>query len=367
MEFDVEGFYHPSINPTLCINCGSCARACKQSDEAGNKRCQKAYVCQNKNDEILSKSSSGGIFYEIAKRILESAGVVYGVAMEADQAIHVRAEDELDLDKLLGSKYIQSNVSDIYTRVISDLKDGRKVLFSGTPCQIAALYTVIGKRRFQNLLCLDFICHGVPSPGIWKKYHQHIETQTGRTIQRVSFRDKTDGWENFALAFFDKNGLIESKINQNDPYMQLFLQNKILCKACFHCKHKGLHKHSDLTLADFWSTRDFFSKKRQKGISTVIVNSKSGEALISSVSNEIISKPISIYDAMVINRNALFSALHPWDRERTIRQLLQYGFCSYSNEMLKLVWRDKFKMRLIRGMQKAKTILYLKIITPKSL
>lgn len=213
-----------------------------------------AYACYSKNEAVRIRSSSGGIFYMLGEEVLGTGGVVFGAAFDSDWSVkhrHVDSKDELIL--LMGSKYIQSNIGDTYKQVKCFLKNGRQVLFCGTPCQIAGLKRFLN-RNYDNLILVDFICHGVASPEVWKQYLDEISE--GKEIESISFRDKTRGWSKFSLKIKYRDGTEYLESPYIDPFMRAFLKDIIQRPACYQCRFKGLERESDMTLADFWGIKN---------------------------------------------------------------------------------------------------------------
>ncbi len=218
------------------------------TDNSNNKPiCYSAY---SKDMVARMKSSSGGIFFELAKAVFAQNGVVVGAAVGNDGEVESRAIEKIEeIDCLLGSKYVQNNTKDIFVYVLKLLKDKRIVAFCSTPCQCNALIKFFGGKRPEGLLLIDFICHGVPSEMVWKKYLSHITK--GNELKDVSFRDKRIDWGNFGMKISTNEVEYFSK-HQDDPYMKLFLGNRILRPSCYKCRSKGENRFSDITLGDFW-------------------------------------------------------------------------------------------------------------------
>lgn len=289
MQSDKHGFKYPIINNDICINCGLCKSVCPiENKYIGNKR-GAAFACINKNDVIRLDSSSGGIFSLLANEILDRGGVVVGAAFTDKFSVeHVIVDSKYGLEKLRGSKYIQSNIGDIYKIVKNYLENDKYVLFSGTPCQISGIKCYLGK-SYDKIIYQDFICHGVPSPLVWRKYIESVEREYNKIIPKtipISFRNKCNGWENFSLkiVFSDKTELIEQF--NNNLYMKAFLGNLCLRPSCYNCHSKSLERESDITLADFWGIDKISSKMNDnKGTSLVLVNSDKGKELFFKIKN----------------------------------------------------------------------------------
>ena len=307
MTQDTDGFLYPAINEEKCILCGLCKKICNVEEKSSGKI--EAYACYNQQKEERLKSSSGGIFAVLAKEILKKNGVVFGVKMNGIEAEHTYIECVEDLDKLLGSKYIQSNVGLTYNKVKTFLEQGREVLFCGTPCQVAALNKVLQK-KYDNLLLVDFICHGISSPEIFRQYIKEIHLED-KKIKNISFRDKTEGWNNFSLRMDVEGQDCYRKNMQEDIFLQSFLKNMNLRTSCFSCKHRTVNRISDLTLGDFWGSKEVFDDwKEEKGYSVVLIQSKKGERIFQDIKKSITYKNVEIEKIVEYNQSLLVS---PWD------------------------------------------------------
>ena len=260
------------------------------------------YAAINNNAEIRAKSSSGAVFYELANCIIEQGGVVFAVKLnEQHEAIHDYFESMDDIQPFLGSKYVQSKLNDTYQRVKTFLESGRKVLFCGTPCQVYGLKSFLNK-SYDNLILVDFICHGVPSPKVWKMY---LEYRKVKPMDIVSFRDKTEGWKlcSIKIGKYRKNQL-------KDTYMRGFIQNIILRPSCYECRFKGVKRESDITLGDLWGAEkivpDMFD---DKGISVVIIQSEKGKKIWGSIQQCFTVKTVPQEFVEKYNSNIIISAV----------------------------------------------------------
>lgn len=280
MVTNEEGFLVPHINMEKCTSCQLCRKACpvlKNKEE--RKFADQCYAAKNKDQAVIQKSSSGGVFHLLATTILKEGGIVYGASFHQGITKHIRIDQVEDLSKIQGSKYTQSSMIDILPQLKEDLNSGAEVLFSGTACQVSAVKSFL-KKDYPNLYTVNVICHGVMNDSIWKKYMDEIGISC-KDYDRFQFRDKGNGWNKSSVSYFknDKKEVVEFLA---DPLMYLYLRNYILRESCYNCKFKGLENiESDLILGDYWGIHlchpDFFDTK---GISSVIVHSKKGEKLL---------------------------------------------------------------------------------------
>ena len=234
-----------------------------------------AYAAYAKHDSDRASSASGGVFPALARETLKVGGVVYGAAFNDQwEVVHIPIEDEHQLKRLLSSKYAQSDTTGIYRHVETAVKTGRQVLFSGTPCQVCALRNYLNQ-EYDNLLYVDLFCHGVASPGLFKRYL--AETTQGRgEIQSISFRDKTLSWEQYAMRIQCQNGEYW-KPYRKDPYLRSFIDRMSLRKSCYSCKAKGFPRKSDITLGDFWMVSSMrFYTNDHRGISLALLHTVKG-------------------------------------------------------------------------------------------
>ena len=309
MKRDQEGFYFPVIHQQQCLDCGLCKKAC--FDMASNpKKEVRVYAAYQKAVERRLKASSGGIFELLAEEVLNRKGVVFGVKMEGLKAVHTHIEKKQELEPLLGSKYVQSDVGCSYQQVQVFLKQKRWVLFSGTPCQVDALIKYLGGKS-PYLLTVDFICHGVSSPNVFEKYMS--EHKIGHEkINQISFRDKTEGWNCFSMAMTTENGQVYRENMHKDSYLQSFLKNMNLRLSCFNCAFRTVDRVSDVTLGDFWECENIWSDwKDDKGYSLVFIQSEKGKMFFDIIQEAIVSKEADIEKVLTYNQSMLVS---PWDQ-----------------------------------------------------
>ncbi len=282
---DKEGFSYPEINLDKCTDCGLCRKSCPifSSVEASSEPYPQVYAIWNKNEDIRKASTSGGVFSALAEKVLSQGGVVFGAAFnDKVEVVHRGVESSDQLWSLQGSKYTQSSIGNTYKEIRVLLKDGRKVLFSGTPCQVSGLYSFLGRIN-QNLYTCDCVCHGVPSPGVFELYKAHLEKLNNSEIQRFQFRNKSSGWKNYNVTVSFKNGQHVSTNFKEDPYMRGFIGNMYLRPSCHSCKYASVQRQSDITLADFWGIDKYNPQlDDDKGTSLILLNSPRGEELLTA-------------------------------------------------------------------------------------
>jgi len=319
MQSDDEGFWYPVVETEKCTDCGLCEKVCPILSKQIVQNHPVGYACINKDDSIRQQSSSGGVFTLIAEKVIANQGVVFGAGFDGDfNVVHSWTNSLNGLANFRGSKYVESFIGDTYKQVSDFLKQGRQVLFTGTPCQIAGLRSYLSK-DYEELICLDIICHGVPSPLVWEKYRRKIAN--GRQLKSVSFKDKTLGWKKCSLRFtYDHDEYIKDL--SNDEYMQGFLKNVYLRPSCYHCNFKTLKRQSDITMADFWGVKHILpSFDNDLGTSLIFVNSQKGNAIFSSVADKMDSEEVHVEQAIVHNSCAVQSVAYNPQRNDFFREL----------------------------------------------
>lgn len=281
----------------------------------------KTYACSLKDDEIRMSSSSGAVFSALASYVLSKKGVVYGVTMSEDCyfAEFISVTDEKDLIKLRGSKYLQAKVGNTYKLIRSDLLDGKNVLFTGTGCQINGLKYYL-RKDYDNLICVDVICHGVPSPALWKNYVLYQEEKNGGKLKYVNFRCKDQGWTDFGMkeemATIPENQMSQSFISKNtDPYMQMFLRDYCLRPSCYECPAK-IVKMSDISIADFWGIQKVAPELNdEKGASLVLIRTIKGKDVFDKILKQFKYREVSYKDGVSGNKAEYRSAIRPSQRD----------------------------------------------------
>ena len=293
MQLDAEGFYRPVIDAEKCVQCGACERACPWNKPVENPNVAdnspKTVAAYAKDVSVRLQSSSGGIFTVLAERVLDDGGVVVGVAQTAPTRFgHIVVDNKADLAKLRGSKYVQADVGLVYREVRSLLKAGHKVLFAGTPCQVAGLYAVLGRAASADLFTVDIVCHGTPSVKVFEKYVHEMEKTDGSVLDGINFRDKSEGWSGYALLHRFRSGKSISVHHGRSKYMRLFLSRICQNVSCAECRYRKLPRIADITLGDYWGITKYHPEMNDdKGTSIVLLNTTSGSTLFESVADKV--------------------------------------------------------------------------------
>ena len=288
MKNDSEGFVYPVVEEDKCINCKKCINLCPMiNKEFSDNQYDKplTFAVKHKDNNIRSLSRSGGIFSALTDCVLSCGGIVYGCALDKDfVAHHIRADNHDDRNRMRGSKYVQSEIADIYNYVINDLKNGKSVVYSGTSCQIQAVKNIVPNSLQDNLYTVDIVCHGVPSPLVWKNYLQMCETKYGGKVTGVDFRNKTKyGWKDHVETITIDNVEYDSKV-----YTNMFYNHLIIRPSCYNCPYKRIIHPGDITIADCWGIDKLCKTfNDDKGVSLVLVNNEKGKIWFDKVVNEV--------------------------------------------------------------------------------
>lgn len=323
---DEFGFKYPKVNKEKCTNCGLCDKVCPIKENTENKNAINAYAVINKNDDVRMNSSSGGIFSLLAEEILNDNGVVFGVQFdEKFKVIHSYIDEVNDISKFRGSKYVQSEIGNSYCKVKDFLISGRKVLFTGTPCQVEGLKSYLGK-EYDNLYTQDIICHGVPSPKVWEKYKEYRKKQDKEEPNKINFRDKIDGWKLFNITFKYEKFLYNKNLRE-DLYLKAFLKDICLRDSCYACKFKKHNRISDITLADFWGIENIKPHlDDDKGTSLVITNSNKGRELFEKIANKVRFEEVNLDEAIKYNLAMIKSVSKHKNREKFFKDIDKMEF-----------------------------------------
>lgn len=322
MKVDEKGFRYPVIDKEKCIQCDLCSKVCPIISKKKIENNPIAYACYCKDEKIRINSSSGGMFTLIASQIINEGGLVYGASFDEKFNIkHIKVDKIEDLQKLRGSKYVQSDIGNTYKEVKKYLDENRKVLFTGTPCQIEGLKCYLQK-EYDNLYLQDFICHGVPSPKVWKIYKKYKKNNDKRNPIEIEFRNKDNGWKLFNLKIKYTDKSVYKKNQTKDLYMKTFLQNLSLRDSCYNCRFKKYNRLSDITLADFWGIDNIMPEMNDnKGTSLLIVNSEKGQIIFDKIKKDAKYKETNLKEAIKYNPSMIESVKNNPNREKFFNDL----------------------------------------------
>ena len=289
MQPDEEGFLYPVVDQKACISCDLCEKRCP-TDKQKQERRVAVLGAQNLDREIRAASSSGGVFTALAQDMIARGGVVFGAVFdEALNVEHVGAMDLREIAAMRGSKYVQSASAEAIEHAAQLLACGMPVLFSGTPCQIDGLLARLHGKNTEQLITVDIVCHGTPSPGVFASYIKELEKMRGAKVTAYSFRDKRFGWKDFAAVATFEDGSEHVGTQRDEPYLRGFLANLYLRPSCTACSQlRGARHVSDLTLADLWGAHELYpAEDDDTGLSLVIVNTQKGMKAIEACAKTI--------------------------------------------------------------------------------
>lgn len=328
-SIDNNSFYKPTINDNKCIKCGLCEKVCPQiqlNNKPQNSQIPNSYLVINTTESDRMISSSGGVFIALAKQLLNKGNcIVFGASFDENwNVIHQGIEDISDLYKITRSKYVQSFMGNVFNKVKINLDENKTVVFCGTSCQIAGLKLYL-RKEYDNLITIDFICHGIPSPLLWKKYLQSFMHKRRCNIEQLHFRGKNLGWHKHSL--YIKYGKHEYEVDRRDnPYMQFFLKDISLNDCCYNCNFKRLSRLSDITLADFWGVETEYPEyDDNKGTSFVLTHTIKGDNCINSLENCFIKK-VPIESGLRHNLSLISSVRKPSIRNEFVIDLQKHNF-----------------------------------------
>lgn len=323
MQADSEGFKYPVIDKNKCIDCGLCCKVCPLENMYGNfVKDKTSFACSAKDENFTKQSSSGGVFAILANMYIKEQAVIYGAAFDYNWNVcHIRADKKDELKRLYTSKYVQSDMGNTFRQVKGDLDNGKKVLFAGTPCQVAGLKSYLQK-DYLNLLAVDFICHGVPSPLVWQRYIDKLEQDLKSKITEISFRDKKDGWKSFNFKLMTANGDVFYEKHGDNTYMKGFLKDLYLRPSCYDCKFKTLQRASDITLADFWGIEKIISDMNiDEGVSLCWSSSEKGKQVLADVLNRTDYYEVKLREAIKHNSSAIKSVEMHKNRDKFFEEV----------------------------------------------
>ena len=332
------GFDEAIINLEKCIHCGLCDKVCAEKNDYDSKNRKKPtlYAAWSKDEDIRINSTTGGLFSELALAFIkENEHYVCGAIYTKNHLVkHIITDKKPDIEKLRQSKYIQSEMGNCYSEIKTLLNNNKKVLFVGTPCQVVGLYKYLGK-EYENLYTIDFICLGVNSPTIYRKYLDELENQYGSKIKQVWFKNKTNGWNNFSTKIIFENGEEYLQSRWDDHFMQAFigLKSLFLNETCYSCKFKNYPRNADITLGDFWGVSQKLDEN--KGTSAVFLNNKKGAYLFKNIVKNIHYKKRKLREVNNGNMALFISKQKPSEYLELQEQCQNMNFSEIYNKYIK--------------------------------
>lgn len=334
---DEEGFLFPVTDEKKCIHCNACKRVCAfQNGRLGHDSAkQDYYAARTKDTAVLKQSSSGGVFTVLSDYILNQGGYVYGAAYGEDFHVeHQCADDSQKRDAFRGSKYVQSDLKNTYSEIAEQLKQKKKVMFSGTPCQNAGLLSFLEQKRIDTslLYTCDHICHGVPSPRVFRDYLYYLKTQAGEKISQVNMRDKRYGWraKKASVTFPSEEKPV---LSERFPYIRMYSSLNPVRKSCFSCPYTQYDRQSDITLADFWNVKAKSNMNDDQGVSMVLVNSPKGKEWMGCIEHLLLIESCQKQDCW--QPHLEYPPVEPAGRERFFQIVQNDAECSYIEKYTK--------------------------------
>ena len=365
MESDSEGFLYPCVNSEKCVNCGKCIEVCdfKESSIDLEKSTPLVYAVKHKDENVRANSTSGGAFTAISDYILKKDGIVYGVAFDGQlNVVHQRATKKVERDKFRGSKYVQSNLKNIFLKVKNDLENNYKVLFTGTPCQVAGLKSFLKDMETKNLVLCDILCHGVSSPLLWQEHINNCQKTKKLNIKSYKCRSKINGWHSHTEEILYSNGKKDSSSQNSQKHKVLFYSHNILRPSCHKCPYTKIEHKSDFTIADFWGIENHMPEfDDNRGVSLMIINSSKGKQIFKNIEENLIYRKSNINDCMQpilvgptkpsLNRDQFWQDYHQKGYEYILKN---YAGCNLAGTIKFLIKKYAEKMGILEHFYKIK-------------
>ena len=349
MQSDEEGFLFPHIDSAKCIECNACEKTCPTQESVITplfyETPTKVDAAWDKNETTRLDSTSGGVFSELARTIINKGGIIYGAAFDSVLKVrHIAIHSIEELYLLRGSKYVQSDIDNVFEKIRSELKEGKKVLFSGTPCQVGGLRAFL-KKDYENLFTIDLVCHGVPSPSVFASHIKYIEEKYQSKVTDYKFRaKKRSGWRAYIMYIFEDGKKI-TNILGDDFYAQCFYRSLFNRKSCFTCEYSKGQRVGDITLSDFWGSENYSSvlkRQRKHGYNMVMCNTPKGEAWYKDVKSNVDNVTLSAEVAIKGDVRLRHTEKMPQQREVMFRDYRNHGYdWLVKNKSFKRSWKSR--------------------------
>ncbi|WP_091816725.1 Coenzyme F420 hydrogenase/dehydrogenase, beta subunit C-terminal domain [Prevotella communis] len=340
-ERDEEGFDYPIINNEICINCGLCEKVCPVAHPIyDNEQYPKTYALYLRDVKERQRSSSGGVFYAIALWVLERGGVVFGsIIDEQNQVYHIGVDNLQDLQQLRGSKYVQSALKNVFKEIKLNLQAGRWCYFVGTGCQVAGLNAYL-RKKYDTLITSDLVCHGVPSQWMFDQHIYYLEKKYKGRVSDYRFRDNRIGGGSEIFSLTTKKGKKRTIINPTyllSPYLYSFMYAMTCRYSCYDCKFAKVPRQGDITLADYWGSKDFFpDMDNSKGISLCLLNTEMGKRIWEFLKDEFDYSESNVNDAAKNNLNLISTSTPHSNRSFIYEKVREEGYKKVAKEAFRV-------------------------------
>ena len=356
MREDEAGFLFPAVDPALCVQCGRCAEVCVFGEASKGANGEAAvYAAAIRDRDVLTDSSSGGVFTALAGAVLDKGGVVFGAAWTDDLSVaHIGVDNASDLSKLRGSKYVQSATGDTFRQVKQFLRDGRTVCYSGTPCQIAGLKAFLGQ-DYDNLLTVDLVCHGVPSLKMLRDDLAYVSGGSLSDLRDIRFRDKRYGWGTKG-SFIRGDATVPYNAGTSAYYFY-FLQGEVYRESCYHCRFPSEGRQGDITLGDYWGVRQDLVARMgdvdpDLGVSCVLVNTQKGRQWLASAEHMLSIAPSDRASAEKRNRQLTSHSVPLPEHQALLDGYIRNGYAAFRSGYKKHI--SDHLIRTVKNMIPAK-------------
>lgn len=350
MSPDSEGFLYPEINIESCIDCRLCERVCPMQNRIRQKEKTEGYIVRYKDEKIVEESTSGGAFTAFATFLLGKGYVVYGTGYDENMRVICKAaKRQEELEEMRGSKFVQSALGETFQTIREQLKNGEKILFTGTPCQIAGLISFLG-RKPENLFCIDFVCRGVPSPGLWRNYIDVMEKKYGSKIIGARFKHKTYGYHATTMKVDFANGRTWYGSGRVDPMMRAFVNELASRPSCSDCAFKGVERLSDITMFDCYEFESITGKPDDdKGYTSLLVHTEKGGNLLKNLASELIVYEVSIDDLVAQNGIMVCNSAKPHRKREDFYRFAQRMPIYEAMQYISPITRKDYLIESLKG------------------
>lgn len=352
MVRDDEGFLQPKIDVDKCVECGMCVRSCPILTplNSSNVKIEKIYAIENKDGIERRNAASGGFYSIIAKYFInEYHGIACGAVFDNNfHVIHEAIDDASQISRFASSKYVQSEMNDTFKEIKKILKSGRQVVFSGVPCQVAGLLNFL-KRKYDNLITVELVCHGVPSPGFWKKYLDYQCQHYGSNITTVNFKDKRLGYGSPSMKLTFSNGRIHYGDSNTDIMLKGFFGGFISRNSCFNCKFRGQNHFADITILDGWHISKWNMKMNDdKGTTLVMLHNNKAINIFEKIKEKLLYQEVDIDDPFARKDAVMYYELTPKSKSRDafLKEVSSLGFKNTVDKYMHITLQARLKYLL---------------------